>query len=45
MVITDLYDKISGAIDENHYALGIFFIDLSKTFDTIDNTILLKKLE
>jgi len=25
MVITDLFDKISGAIDENHNALGIFY--------------------
>ena len=44
MAISDMYDKISAAIDRNEYAIGIF-IDLSKAFDTLDHEILLKKLE
>jgi hypothetical protein len=44
MAIADMYDKISSAIDENKYSIGIF-IDLSKAFDTIDHSILIKKLE
>ena len=44
MAIIDMYDKISNAIDNNMYSLGIF-IDLSKAFDTIDHAILLQKLE
>ena len=44
MAIMDMYDKISGAIDKNEYAIGVF-IDLAKAFDTLDHNILLKKLE
>jgi len=44
MAIADMYDKISTAIDENKFSLGIF-IDLSKAFDTLDHTLLIKKLE
>ena len=43
MALIELYDKISLAIDKNEYSIGIF-IDLSKAFDTLDHTILLKKL-
>ena len=39
-----LIDKISQALDEGKYVLGIFF-DLSKAFDTVNHSILCKKLE
>lgn len=44
MAVMDMYNKISMAIDENEFAVGIF-IDLSKAFDTLNHEILLKKLE
>lgn len=44
MALLDMYDKISTAIDRHEYAVGIF-IDLSKAFDTLDHSILLKKLQ
>ena len=44
MAITELLDKISGAIDSGVYRIGIV-IDLSKAFDTINHSILLDKLE
>ena len=37
-------DKIISALDSNKYP-ACFFIDLSKTFDTIDHDILLHKLK
>ena len=37
-------DKIQIAIENKMYSCGIF-LDLSKPFDTVNNTILLKKLE
>src|SRR5271156_5356648 len=43
MPLLEMYDKISLAIDNNEYAVGIF-LDLSKAFDTVDHNILLKKL-
>ena len=44
MALMQMYDKISTAIDNNEYSVGIF-IDLSKAFDTLNDEILLKKLE
>ena len=41
--LTLLYDKLSAAIDNNEFTVGIF-IDLSKAFDTVDHQILLDKL-
>jgi retron-type reverse transcriptase len=42
--IIELTDKISKAIDEGKYTIGIF-LGLSKAFDTVNHEILLKKLE
>ena len=39
-----LYDKVTQAIDNNEFCIGIF-IDLSKAFDTLNHDVLLKKLE
>ncbi len=39
-----LENKIDTAIDEGKYCIDLF-LDLSNAFDTIDNKILLKKLE
>jgi len=43
MALLDMEDKISKAMDNNEYAVGIF-IDLAKAFDTVDHTILLDKM-
>ena len=42
--LTHLYNKVSAAIDNKAYTIGIF-IDLSKAFNTVDHCILLEKLE
>ena len=44
MAILKMYDRISLAIDNREYAIGIF-IDLSKAFDTINHSIMIRKLE
>ena len=42
--IVKLVDQIYESFEKDHYTLGVF-IDLSKPFDTVDHTILIKKLE
>ena len=42
--ILELTDKISKAMDEGKYTMGIF-LDLSKAFDTVNLEILFKKLQ
>src|SRR5678815_1586497 len=42
--LIDIHDKITRAMDNNEYSIGIF-LDLAKAFDTVDHKILLAKLE
>ena len=44
MALTFLIDKITAAMDRKEHFLGLF-IDLSKAFDTVNNSILMYKLE
>ncbi len=44
LAILDFVDKITKAIDQGKYTVGIF-LDLSKAFDTINHNILVSKLE
>ena len=44
MALVNMQDMITRAIDNNEYSVGVFF-DLAKAFDTVDHSILLKKLE
>ena len=41
--IINLIDSVENVIDQNKFVCGVF-IDLKKTFDTVDHEILLKKL-
>ena len=43
MALHKLIDEISKEIDNKNFSIGVF-IDLSKTFDTINLDILIKKL-
>ena len=42
--IAQLADQIYESFENNNYTFGIF-VNFSKAFDTVDHTILLKKLE
>jgi len=44
MPLIDIQDKITKAIENNEYSIGIF-LDLAKAFDTVDQKILLTKLK
>lgn len=44
MAVMELVERISTAIDNKEYTVGVF-IDLKKAFDTIDHSILINKLE
>lgn len=42
--LIDLINKITTAIDNNEFAIGVF-LDLFKAFETVDHSLLLQKLE
>ena len=42
--IAEIADNLRNAIDDNLYSCGVF-LDFSKAFDTVNHTILLKKME
>ena len=44
MALLNIIDQTSAQMDEKKYSIGIF-LDLSKAFDTINHSILLKKLD
>jgi hypothetical protein len=44
MAVLEMTDKITDAMDNNKFSIGIF-VDLSKAFDTLNHKILLDKLQ
>jgi len=44
MAILEMVDKITDAMDNKQFSIGVF-VDLSKAFDILDHKILLNKLE
>src|SRR6218665_870001 len=44
MALINMQDRITKAIDNNEYSVGVFF-DLAKAFDAVNHKILLEKLE
>ena len=44
LAITTIYDKLLDNLDKNQYTCAIF-LDIKKTFDSLDHKILLKKLD
>ena len=44
MALLNIIDQISESLDVKKYFIGIF-LDLSKAFDSIDNRVLLQKLQ
>jgi len=43
MAVLEMTDKINEAIENNQFSIGVF-VDLSKSFDTLNHNILLNKL-
>ena len=43
MALINMHEVITEAIDGNRYSVGIF-LDQAKAFDTVDHSILIKKL-
>lgn len=44
MALVQLIDRFSRALDNNEFTIGVF-IDLSKAFNTVDHSLLVKKLQ
>jgi len=44
MTLIDIHDRITSAIDDKKFSLGIF-LDVAKAFDTVNHKILIKQLE
>ena len=44
MALLELVNKLTGSVDASEISVGLF-IDLAKAFDTVDQSILLSKLQ